>query len=145
MPTPVTTNLDTGKHWTLAEKAARQSATEGIKRTRRVMLKAPDWLSEDALIVWKSVVKRLKGIELLDNLDTELLAVYCDAYVNYRKASKALAVVEGFDPELAKAAQAWARIVTTYAEKLGLTPGGRARLAKHKSEKIADPFAEAFG
>ena len=47
--------------------------------------------------------------------------------------------------DLIKAMQAWSRIIVSYAEKLGLTPGGRARLAKRKAEKMLDPFAESFG
>lgn len=149
MPTPVTNNLNSGKHWTKEELEAREAAVNGMKR-RRVSMKPPSWLSEDALQVWKDITRKLKGIELLDNLDSELLAIYCDAIVNYRKCSREMVIV-GDDgapvaqEDVMKATQAWARIVTTYADKLGLTPGGRARLAKKKAEKTVDPFENTFG
>lgn len=160
MPTPVVTadkitvrGRAGGKHWTAAETAARQVGQEAAQRKNRVRLKPPVWLSEDAMAVWKEIVKKLRGIELLDNLDAELLAVYCDAIVHYRECSARLSQpARGEDGEppapiddLIKAMQAWARIVVSYAEKLGLTPGGRARLAKKKAEKILDPFSESFG
>lgn len=142
-----------GKHWTAAEVESRQAAQEMAQRKSRVRLKPPSWLSADALAVWKEIVRKLKGIELLDNLDTELLAVYCDAIVHYRECAARMSMPvhreDGEPPtpidDLIKAMQAWSRIIVSYAEKLGLTPGGRARLAKRKAEKIMDPFADSFG
>lgn len=162
MPTPVVSGdklsvrgRTGGKHWTAAEVQARQVAQEQGKRERRITLKPPAWLkeNEEAMATWKEITRKLRGIELLDNLDTELLAVYCDAIVKYRECSKRLAMPVHREDDLPpapiddtiKATQAWARIVATYADKLGLTPGGRARLAKRKAEKIIDPFAESFG
>lgn len=161
MPTPVVSadklsigGAAGGKHWTQSEVESRQAAGELAKRQKRVTLKPPVWLTESpaALLVWKDLVKKLKGIELLDNLDTHLLAVYCDAIVQYRECSRRMSHPQpNADGELApiddlvKATQGWARIITTYAEKLGLTPGGRARLAKRKADRIIDPFAESFG
>lgn len=142
-----------GKHWTLAEVESRQAAAGQTRRRTRVTLKPPDWLSADALAVWKSVKKKLKDIELLDNLDTDLLAIYCDAVAQYQAASKELRIPPGDEgyitplvrEDRTKQCQAWARIVSQYAEKLGLSPAGRARLAKRKAEPFADPFAEQFG
>lgn len=160
MPTPVKTSdkmaigaKGSGKHWTAAEVAARADAQEQARRKKRVSLRPPAWLSEEALVVWKEIVRKLKGIELLDNLDTELLAVYCDAIVHYRECAVRMSMPvyredDGAPPpidDLIKAMQAWSRIIVSYAEKLGLTPGGRARLAKRKAEKVLDPFADSFG
>lgn len=163
MPTPVVKVVKMspggaagGKHWTKDEVESRAQAEEQASRKTRVRMKPPDWLAEnpEALRVWKEIIRKLKGIELLDNLDTELLAVYCDAIVTYREFSKRLTNParipdDGEKPapidDLIKATQAQARIVATFADKLGLTPGGRARLAKKKAEKILDPFEISFG
>ncbi len=84
-----------GKHWTNAEVESRQEAASETKRERRVTLKPPAWLSEDALKVWKDIRNKLQGIDLLDNLDTELLAIYCDAIIHYRELDRAIAVGRG--------------------------------------------------
>lgn len=138
-----------GKHWTEAEVAARQKAAEGLKRKTRITLRAPDWLSEDARKVWDRVKRQLRGIELLDNLDVEMLAIYCDAVARYRQFSRGMVVeredgsIVGSD-EVIKTAQAWARIVAAYADKLGLSPAARARLAKRKADEEVDPFDKEF-
>lgn len=130
-----------GKHWTKSEVESRQAAAENFRRGgKRVVLRAPAWLNDPARIVWKNTVKRLRGLELLDTLDTDLLAMYCDAVAKYQKVSEA----PEMDSDAIKALQAWSRLVLAYAEKLGLSPGGRARLAKKKAEKKADDFADAF-
>jgi P27 family predicted phage terminase small subunit len=133
-----------GKHWTKTEVEERQAAAESLRRKNKTTLVVPKWLNTEARIVWRQVRYRLKGIELLDNLDTEMLAVYCDAYVQYRRASKVLAKLTEPDPDKVKELQAWARIMAMYADKLGLTPGGRARLAKRKAEKRVDKFNDTF-
>jgi P27 family predicted phage terminase small subunit len=130
MPTPPKRLENTSKHWTNREIEARERAEQGLRRSKRVVLKAPDWLSDDARKVWDSVRRKLRGIELLDSLDTDMLAIYCDAVAQYRNIVK-LGVL---NDDLAKQAQAWARLTASYAEKLGLTPNSRARLAKKKAE-----------
>jgi len=139
-----------GKHWTAEELQAREAAEGEMRRTARPSLRAPEWMSDDAREVWEGVKRKLRGIEMLDNLDAELLAVYCDAVVHYRNASRALNLVDDNGLSTAtvdqvKAAQAWARIVATYADRLGLSPGARARLAKKRAEKTVDEFGETFG
>ena len=135
-----------GKHWTKAEVDARLAAAEGMKRNSRTSLRAPHWLSEEAHKVWAKVRKQTYGLELLDNLDAEMLAIYCDAVVKYREASKELANLETALPidERIKAVQAWARLVATYADKLGFTPAARARLVKRKADDMLDQFGEEF-
>jgi len=139
-----------GKHWTDAEVAARQAAADKLKRKRAAKLSPPDWLSKDSITLWNEKLAQVAGLkaanELLDVLDTELLAMYCDAVVQYRdiarleldpntKKPKPLSTDE------VKALQAWSRIVRDCAEKLGFTPSARARLVK----KIADEGKDTFG
>lgn len=163
MPTPVVDAskmsvgaAGRGKHWTKAQVESRAAANEQATRQKRVTMRPPDWLKENepAMKVWDSIIRKLKGIELLDNLDTELLAIYCDSLVQYRHLTWVWSHPgkiqdDGEKPQpmddLLKAVQAQARIVKMYAEMLGLTPGGRARLAKKKAEKVDDPFADSFG
>lgn len=138
MPTPHKKLANQRKHLTKAERAARQAAEHGLERETRVYLRCPDWLGEDARKVWKETVRRARALELLDTIDTELLAIYADTVARYRESSKLLALrTDDGAPvatdEQVKQAQAWARIITTYAEKLGLSPAARARLARKRA------------
>ncbi len=134
-----------GKHWTDAEVSARQEAADKLKRKKAAKLTPPEWLSKDAITLWHEKIAQVAGLkaanELLDVLDTELLAMYCDAVVQYRDIAKAEIdpVTKVKKPKIlsqddVKALQAWSRIVRDCAEKLGFTPSARARLVK----KIAD-------
>lgn len=149
MPEPLKAPENQTGHRTKAERAARMAATEGMKRKTVVRLRAPGWMSEEALAIWKRTLRQARGLDLLDLLDENMLAIYCDAVARYRQASSTLIVLdkEG-EPtardESIKAAQAWARVVAQYADKLGLSPAARARLAKRKADEITDSFGEAF-
>ena len=139
-----------GKHWTQKQVESRQKAEEMGKRKTKVRLVAPPWLSEEALRVWNRVKRQAAGLELLDNLDAEMLAVYCDAVVQYREESERLkyfdVAVEGNTRmDLVKSIQSWARLISSYADKLGFTPSGRARLAKKRADEIEkDEFGTKF-
>lgn len=139
-----------GKHWTKAEVEARRAAAEKLQPAGRVTLRMPAWLSEDARKVWARVRRETRDLELLINLDAEMLAIYCDAVANYQKLSKGMVITDEDGKQIArkdviKAAQSWARIVASYADKLGLSPAARARLAKKIAEEETDPFGEEFG
>jgi len=138
-----------GKHWTAAEVESRQKAADGMKRKTKVSLRAPDWLGVDALRVWRRVRKQTVGLEILDNLDGEMLAIYCDAVANYQLTSKKLIIEDDngdllSNEESIKLAQSWARVVAAYSDKLGLSPAARARLAKKRADDEADDFGEKF-
>ena len=110
----------------------------------------------------------MKGITLLDNVDIDMLAVYClgmsrlaqlriDAseakgksemvmrrtldkflegeYEDNEYPAKVIRACLNNEGDLIKLAQAQERIVLQYAEKLGLTPAGRVRLAKKRAEE----------
>ena len=129
-----------GKHWTAAEIAARQQAAETLKRAEAKVLKPPAWLGLEAKRIWQKKLDETKDVDLLDVLDEESLAVYCDSVVKYRELSQAKALTI----ESHKVMQAYSRIIAQYAEKLGFNPSARARLIKKRSEKKKDPFGEDF-
>ena len=127
-----------GKHWTKAQVEARQAAAEGMQREAPTKLRVPSWLNAEARKVWKNVTRQAKKLDLYDMLDGDMLGMYCDAVVQYREITElADKTVDDI-----KAAQAWARIIGSFADKLGLTPQSRARLIKKKADEILDDFAE---
>ena len=141
------------KNLTLAERSAREQAQrETLPARDKVRLKAPAYVREDtaAARYWKQTIKRMEGITLLDDLDTEMLAVYCTmlsrrdemnglcrrllAAVDDEAAEDRLAVMTKLDGLLAKL-QGQERTILQYADRLGLTPSGRVRLARKRAEE----------
>ena len=146
MPTPHVTSdqmENGGKNWTKAELESRRKAEESMRRSTVRLIK-PKWLSDDAIKVWNRTRKLAADIGIIDNLDAEMLAVYCDMIVKYGRLSEKIAKSEGIDQDNEKLMQAYARLIAQYADKLGFTPAARARLAKKKAEEPVDGFGDEF-
>lgn len=144
-----------GKHWTKEQVAKRKKAAKKMAGGKPARMLAPEWLDDVAKEVWRKTVKDLAALNILDRADEDMLATYCDAVARHREATQA-AVVDGktaytisttqgviVNPSI-KAAQSYARIIMQCAERLGLTPNSRARLAKKIADETDDPNAELF-
>jgi P27 family predicted phage terminase small subunit len=150
MPTPLKHSENMKKHLTKAELEARQQAESGLQREKRVYLKAPKWLSEEAREIFNQTKKRLKGLDLLEPVDIDLLANYADAMARYQEGVKRLDPADDLkepllitDTRLINAIQAWSRIALAYAEKLGFSQNARARLARRRAKtEPVDPLAQ---
>lgn len=134
-----------GKHWTAREKAAREEAAREFERKDGAAIKPPIWLGKEALALWNKKIAEIAGLnagsELLDALDSEILALYCDAVILYKKFSgkKRLSVDDH------KIMQTYMLRILGYSERLGFTPGARARLVKKRAEgKEPDDFGKKF-
>lgn len=72
------------------ERLNRQIQEEKIKLDRSALeAGAPDWLNETAAAEYNRVVAEAKKINLFDNLDLTVLAIYADCYSRYIEAAKA--------------------------------------------------------
>lgn len=141
-----------GRHWTKDEVERRKAAAQKLKRKEPVKLKMPVWLDDEARQVWRKTLKDMAGFEILDNVDVNTLAVYCDAVARYKEATLKIREhgyvttndngTENVSPYV-KTAQSYARLILQYADKLGLSPHSRARLAKKIAEEV-DPNADLF-
>jgi phage terminase small subunit len=134
-----------GKHWTDEEKKRRQAAATDFKRTDDAKLQPPKWLNKAGIEIWDKKIMEIAGLhagtELLDALDSEMLATYCDAVVNYVKLSKKSRKTVG----TYKLMQAYHRILIQASERLGFSPGARARLIKKRADgPAADTFGDKF-
>lgn len=70
------------------EKLNRKIQEEKLKVSRSELeTGAPTWLSEEAAAEYSRVVSEAKAINLFDNLDLAILAIYSDCYARYIKAS----------------------------------------------------------
>lgn len=96
----------------------------------------------------------MKGLAILDDLDAEILAAYCetlsrkDALSSLCRELMAKAesepdvemqfeLISSIDSVLARL-QAHEKSILSYADKLGLTPESRVRLARKRADKEAE-------
>jgi len=167
VPEPIKTMDNQTGHRTEAEKAARSAAEGAVLPDRggEVNLEKPAIMIGNAAAsrYWRNVLKRMEGLVLLDDLDSDMLGVYCSMMARYEQQSKLLRTVNAelkkikADPEaiaeavsrldtISSRLQSLERNILQYAEKLGLTPSGRVRLAqKRAAQAEVDPDADLYG
>ena len=166
MPTAAKTVAAMGKHLTKAEIEAREAAESGVIPQRdEVKLEIPNIVKKDSIAkkYWISILKRMEGLSILDDLDSEMLSGYClqlarrDRLValhlkmtkdtaKEKDAELSLKLIDKLDTLTAKLSKLDTSLLT-YADKLGLTPTGRARLAQKRAEtenQAADPDADLY-
>lgn len=196
MPAAVKASENMSKHLTKAEREVREQAEAAVlpDRGRAAKLKKPAIVSSSkrANAYWNQILKQMKGLALLDDLDATVLAGYCSMLARRdqttlligqlmdrlgvqgavedgtrrRRKDAALSDQEWEDSAKAKPAltpdelveaaakldaltgklQALERNILQYAEKLGLTPSGRVRLAQKRAQAAAEePDGDLFG
>lgn len=158
------------KNLTAQEREARELAEEGVlpDRGREVRLEKPAMMAKNATAAryWKKVLERMEGLLILDDLDSDALGVYCMMLARYEAQCKLLSdlsrlLKEMDDPDSKEVAglleqldsisgkmQSLERNILQYAEKLGLTPSGRVRLAQKRAAAAAagaDADGDLFG
>ena len=131
-----------GKHWTKDQVAAREAAAEAFQREDKALLAPPIWMSKDAITIWDKKIKEIAGLkggkDMLDALDSEVLALFCDGVSRYKKiADKARLSKDDH-----RILQTYMRRILEYSERLGFTPGARTRLIKQNAD---DPPEDQFG
>ena len=123
------------KHLTNAEKAARQAAEEAYLPNRKAKLKMPEAVKADkaAASYWRSILKRMEGTGILDDLDAEILGIYCLGLSRRDQLTE-------IKPLLTLQKQ-----LLAYADKLGLTPESRVRLARKRAAQETEAIDPLFG
>ena len=155
MPTPTKSSDAMSKHLTKDEMEARQAAESSVNPDRgTVTLKKPPWLIGKGKAYWDSILARMADTAILDDLDTEMLAIYCaqlqerDALQNdLKKARKAEELDMDLILALTKQLNAKDSKIREFASELGCTPSGRVRLAQKRAAKLAeaDVDGDLFG
>jgi P27 family predicted phage terminase small subunit len=143
-----------GKHWTRKEIESRKKSAEKTKRKSSIQLEMPEWLNDSAKKIWNKTLSDMQEFEVLDNVDADSLAIYCDAVAKYTECTIEISK-SGYTSEnkhgaetvspYVRAAQSYSRIVMQYADKLGLNANSRARLAKKQADKEVDKDIAMFG
>lgn len=157
---PATLHLIDGNKAKLSKSVLETRAeNEARLHTGTDKVKPPGWLSNEAKKEFRRVVKELMKTNLVTNLDVDMLAVYCDAYVSYQKCEELIRqeglIVEYTNkagetnniphPLLTKKKQLFDQM-RSIALEFGLTPSARAKLALPKQEpQEKTPFERLFG
>jgi len=139
MPKPVVATANTNKHLTPDQKKVREAAEEELQR-EKVRLDMPPFVRNDerAVFYWNKAIRLMKGIALHDNLDTDMLAAYCAISSRWERLQELVTsqlAENKFDDRAFARIEAAEKNRLAYAEKLGLTPTSRLRMAKKKAEK----------
>ena len=134
------------------EKINRSLQEERIKVDRNAIeAGAPKWLSSEAAAEYTRVVSEAKKINLFDNLDMAILAIYADSYDKYIKATKKISedgmvkVVRGefYPSPYTTIADKMATLILKCSTKLGLAVTDRLKLiVPTKEEKSINKFLE---
>ncbi|SFJ44004.1 phage terminase, small subunit, putative, P27 family [Paenibacillus sp. UNC496MF] len=143
-----------GKHWTKEEVQSREDAAKVFERKKKRNLKIPSWLDDNARKIWRKIVRDMEEFEIFDAVDEDVLAAYCDAVAKHQAMNELIDTL-GFTAEgkggqeiispHVTMAQNYARLILQFAEKLGITAGARARLAKRMAEGGKDNNDDLFG
>jgi len=139
MPKPVVAMANTNKHLTPDQKKSREAAEIELQR-EKVRLGMPFFVKNDkrAVFYWEKSIKLMKGITLHDNLDSDMLAAYCVISSRWERLQELINKQldeDKFDDRVFARVEAAEKNRLAYAEKLGLTPTSRLRMAKKKAEK----------
>lgn len=167
MPQAAKMSSNIKKHLSRAELEARQQAeVEFLPQRQKLKLKKPSFVSgnRQTNAYWNQILKRMEGLALLDDLDSEMLAGYCsmlsrrdETILLVSQLTERMGVVD-MEPDETLAAMSKLnglhgklrtldRTLLQYAEKLGLTPSGRVRLAQKRAQAATDqdPDSDLFG
>ena len=166
MPTPAKPLENMNKNLTDEERQLREQAEEAVipDRGRESRMEKPAIMTKNAAAgrYWRKVLERMDGLVILDDLDSDALGVYCVMMARYEAQCRLLAqAAKGLkeardDPEAVEEAaarldavsgkmQSLERNILQYAEKLGLTPSGRVRLAQKRAQAAAEARADPDG
>ena len=156
MPTPTKRLENMDKHLTAAEIEARDQAERAAmpsrlpKRPKSIGARSPERK------VWDRVLRDMEGYNILDCLDTDALTIYCSQVCRWHALNEMARIRiddrDDWTPADMKAflnkdaeMQQLERSILAYASKLGLTPDGRARLARRLAEQEPeDPDGDLF-
>ncbi len=160
MPTPPKALDAMTKHLTAEEKENIQTAEASVLPDRgEIILVKPSWLTQSrGGKYWDSILRRMEGTAILDDLDSEMLAIYCSMLAErdalQKDLNQARRKTNGQEPDLdlilslSKQLNAKDSKIRDFANDLGCTPSGRIRLATKRAAQAAettDPNGDLFG
>lgn len=137
-------------HLTKKQQTRRQTEQELVRTDNKYLMTPPCWLiNETAVKEYKRLVKAMKDMDMLGDLDANNLACYCNAYANYLKATEQLdeLVISGgkFENPLIGIQIKYAKEMRDFARLCGLSIDSRLKFAAVKLNGIDDDINDEFG
>lgn len=137
-------------HLTKKQQTRRQTEQELVRTDNKYLMTPPNWLiNETAVKEYKRLVKAMKDMDMLGDLDANNLACYCNAYANYLKATEQLdeLVISGgkFENPLIGIQIKYAKEMRDFARLCGLSIDSRLKFAAVKLNGIDDNINDEFG
>lgn len=141
------------------EQKAKKEYAESLIKGNKNNLVAPSWLKDKvAKKEFNRLVKELSAIDIINNLDVNNLASYCEAYSNYIKATEQLngqsLTIQKCMPNgaytmvenpLIKIQKLYAEECRRFASLVGLTIDSRLKIGMSKVDKINNEIENEFG
>ncbi len=145
-------------HLTVNEKDEKMRQEECVTTGNEQLEKSPPWLiNAVAKNEWKRIVKELKEINVVGNLDISNLGGYCNAYANYVEATKILkkqsfcidrdtrtGTITVKNPMI-DVQTVYASEMRKFASLCGMTIDSRLKAAVVKTEKTEEMIESKFG
>ena len=145
-------------HLTKDQKQRKKQEEQTVVVGNEDLEKPPTWLKGTvSKNEWKRIVKELKKIEIVGNLDYVNLACYCNAYANYIDVSEKLkeqdycieretrtGTIIVKNP-LVTIQKEYANEMRKFAALCGLTIDSRLKAAVTKRNKTEENVTEMFG
>lgn len=145
-------------HLKVIDMQNRSAEEQDVSTTKDQLKRPPDWLIDDvAKKEWRRIVKELKQINLVGNLDRNNLGGYCNAFANYVKATDILkeqtyyidretrnGVIVVKNP-MVDIQKTYADEMRRFASLCGLTIDSRLKAAATKTSKTQETIETKFG
>lgn len=145
-------------HNSIVEKQKKKQEEKYVITGNDQLKTPPKWLTDDvAKKEWRRIVKQLKQIEIVGNLDYANLAGYCNAYANYIRATEILREQDYYIERETRTGTIVVKnpmvdIQTTYAAEMrkfaslcGMTIDSRLKAAVTKRSEDDIEMAKRFG
>ena len=108
--------------------------------------RVPAWLTDEARRKWNELAALLCAEGMLEKLDADLLGVYAETFVTWKRARDALATegitVNGRKNPAASVADSAAKLLVGMAREMGLTFSARSKLDLPAPNSPGIPFRD---
>ena len=139
-------------HLTKNQQTKRHTEQELVRTDNKYFLTPPAWLTDETAVKeYKRLVKAMKSIDMLGDLDANNLACYCNAFSNYLKATSQLTELvtlteKGLSENPLIAIQTrYAKEMRDFARLCGLSIDSRLKFAAVKLNDISENIDNEFG